>query len=299
MNLYKSPVVFNPEGHSYTLNGKSLSGITSLIKKHICPDKYKDIPLAVLNKAAERGTIIHETCELIDDLGIQTTIPEARAYTLLREECKLNYLCSEYLVSDEQDYATCIDKVFTTSDTTVELSDIKTTSTLDETYLTWQLSIGAYLFERQNPDIKVTRLSAIWLRADKSEYRQIQRLPDAEVVKLLDADRTGELYTPPSDLIRKETSLELPSDLISEITAMVRQAEEATKRLEELKAGLLQQMKANNVKSFDCDAFKLTYIAETSSETFDSKAFRKDNEELFERYKKVTKRKPTLKISLK
>lgn len=299
MNLYQSPVVFNPENHTYTLNGKSLSGITSLIKRHICPDKYKDIPLAVLNKAAERGTIIHETCELLDDLGIQTTIPEAQAYALLRQECKLNYLCSEYLVSDEEDYATCIDKVFTLTDSSVEISDIKTTSVLDETYLAWQLSIGAYLFERQNPDIKVARLSALWLRADKSEYRQIQRLPDAEVIKLLDADRTGELYTPPSDLIRKETSLELPSDLISEICAIQRQAEEAAKRLEELKAGLLQQMKTNNVKSFDCEAFKLTYIAESVSETFDSKAFRKDNEDLYEKYKKVTHRKPSLKITLK
>ena len=80
MNLIKSPVVFNSEDHTYFLGDKQLSGITSVIHRHICPSKYDGIPKHILDKAAERGTLIHETCELVDDLHIESEMQEAINY---------------------------------------------------------------------------------------------------------------------------------------------------------------------------------------------------------------------------
>jgi hypothetical protein len=301
MNLIKSPVVFNSEDHTYFLGDKQLSGITSVIHRHICPSKYDGIPKHILDKAAERGTLIHETCELVDDLHIKSELQEAINYQILCKENNLHYVCSEYLVSDNEHYATCIDKIFRIDDSlfAVELSDIKTTRVLDDVYLSWQLSINAYLFELQNPGVKVEKLSAIWLRDEKYKYVPVTRIPDAEVIALLTADSLGQTYTPPAELAKKENALEIPADLISEICRIQKEAEEATSKLEELKAGLLAKMKTNNVKSFDCDAFKMTYIAESTSQSFDSKRFKEEHKDMYDLYLKQTTRKESIKITFR
>lgn len=66
IQLRDSKVLFNPEEHRYFLNGKELQGITVLLHKHVFPQMYADIPQFVLDRAAERGTMVHESIELYD-----------------------------------------------------------------------------------------------------------------------------------------------------------------------------------------------------------------------------------------
>lgn len=164
MKLIKSQVVFNPDEHTYMLGDKELSGITSVISRQLFPDKYRDVPEYVLRKAAERGTMIHSICELVDDMGITHDSDEAQGYKELKDDWGLRYECSEYLVSDNEDYASCIDKVYRENETDFTLGDIKTTYVLDKESVRWQLSIYAYLFELQNPGCNAVRLIGIWLR---------------------------------------------------------------------------------------------------------------------------------------
>lgn len=145
MKLIKSQVVFNPDEHTYMLGDKELSGITSVIGRQLFPDKYRDVPEDVLRKAAERGTMIHSICELVDDIGITHDSDEAQGYKELKDDWGLRYECSEYLVSDNEHYASCIDKVYRENDTDFTLGDIKTTYVLDKESVRWQLSIYAYL----------------------------------------------------------------------------------------------------------------------------------------------------------
>ena len=44
-NLPESPVVFEPEHHTYNLDGKMLSGVTAIVK-WLFPDTYAGIPEA-------------------------------------------------------------------------------------------------------------------------------------------------------------------------------------------------------------------------------------------------------------
>jgi hypothetical protein len=159
INLNKSSVIFSEIDHTYSFLGKNLTGVTSLLKRTIFRDKYKGISQEVLMKAAEYGHNIHEQIELVDSLGVQSDSPAVIDYLRIKQELGLTTLSNEYLVSDEDYVASSIDLVF--SDLT--LADIKTTSSLDIEYLSYQLSFYAYLFERQNPGLKVPRLLAIWL----------------------------------------------------------------------------------------------------------------------------------------
>lgn len=159
MQLYRSPVIFNELDHTYTLNGRTLSGITSLLSRTLFPSKYDGISPEVLAKAAAFGSNIHEQCEMVDSCGVESSDPLVMAYIKMKEQWGLHSLATEYLVSDEQYIASSIDSVYED----LSLGDYKTTSRLDREYLSWQLSAYAYLFERQNPGLYARRLLGIWL----------------------------------------------------------------------------------------------------------------------------------------
>lgn len=159
IELKQSGVIFNEVDHTYTFLGSLLSGVTSLLHRTLFASKYRGISAEVLAKAAAYGHNIHEQIELVDTLGVVSQTPAVQAYLQMKADLKLTTLANEYLVSDEQYIASSIDIVF--DDLT--LADIKTTSRLDMEYLSWQLSMYAYLFELQNAGLKVPRLLAIWL----------------------------------------------------------------------------------------------------------------------------------------
>ncbi len=186
----KSSVVFNEENHTYMLGEKQLQGITGMISRQLFPDKYKDVPDFVLKRAAEKGSLIHAQCQFVDATGLPPESIEAENY--LKERTKAGYkaFANEYTVSDNEYFASNIDCVWEKAGR-ICLGDIKTTLHLDEEYLSWQLSIYAYLFELQNPLLKVDKLFGIWVRGDKHELVEIPRKPDKEVKKLMECEKKG------------------------------------------------------------------------------------------------------------
>ena len=194
MKLSHSKVRFDSDTHTYTLDGRELSGITSLLDRQLFKDKYSGIPDEILQKAAERGTLIHQQCEMADE-GFPVVSDEAINYMLLKQKYNLRHEESEYLVSDNENYASCIDKVYRYDDNTFFLGDIKTTYKLNKEYVQWQLSIYAHLFEKQNKGAKVSSIFAIWLRGATHQLVEIERIPDEKVEKLLYCDSHGLQYT--------------------------------------------------------------------------------------------------------
>jgi hypothetical protein len=67
------------------------------------------------------------------------------------------------LVTDGEHYASKIDAVYQ-GEKGVILNDRKTTYHLDKEYVSWQLSIYAWMFERMNPGVEVEGLTATWMR---------------------------------------------------------------------------------------------------------------------------------------
>ena len=93
IKLVDSQVAFNQEEHTYSLNGVTLKGITGMIKSQLFPDMYKDIPQYILDKAAERGTMVHESIELFDaGFEPKDTTPELENYKRIKRENELTTL---------------------------------------------------------------------------------------------------------------------------------------------------------------------------------------------------------------
>ena len=301
-DLIKSKVVFDELEHTYTLDNKPLSGITSVIHTYICPDKYKGISQRTLDAAAEHGHEIHNQVQMIvDGFGYANPALSVRDFFFWANKEKIEFIASEYLVSDEQHFASSIDII----DSDLNLYDVKTTSTLDREYLSWQLSIYAYLFERQNPKLKVKELFGVHLRDGKARVIRVDRIDDAIIADLLCAAADGLPWSNPfkqfdMTLLEPKTKdlarLAEVETAIADIEAKVKAYEEERDRL---KAGLLDLMLENNVKSFETERLKLSVREASTRTTLDGTALKKDMPQVYQQYTKTSPVKASLTIKIK
>lgn len=295
-------VVFDEERHTYTLNGKPLMGITGILHKYIFPDKYANIPQAVLDRAAERGHEIHRQVQMwIEGFPFAESAPEVEAFM----KQGINFTESEYLVSDMEHFASSIDIV----DADDNLYDIKTTYSLDTDYLSWQLSIYAYLFELQNKR-PAGNLFGVWLRNGECKIIEVKRI-EAEIIRaLLNAAAKDEPFENPMATTDKDnadmTVMANQQQKLAMLAALEKGiADMETKRKEMeadsalLKESLLEVMEKNGIKTFETDNIKLTVKAASERKTFDSTRFKADCPDVYEKYLKTSSVKSSLTIKLK
>lgn len=290
MKLTRSKVRFDSDTHTYTLDGKELSGITSLLDRQLFKDKYSGIPDEILKKAAERGTLIHQQCEMADE-GFPVTSDEAINYMLLKQKYNLRHEESEYLVSDNENYASCIDKVYRYDDTTFFLGDIKTTYKLNKEYVQWQLSIYAHLFEKQNQGAKVSSIFAIWLRGTIHQIVELERIPDEKVERLLYCDSHGLQYTENLPVVTSEAER-----LIIDIESQLKALTEKKKAIQE--AIMMAMVKAGSY-SYKSDRISITRKTASTRKSFDKERFDKDYPNVYDKYIKETPVAESLLIKIK
>lgn len=270
-DLVKSGVRFDERTHTYEYNGKVLRGVTPIVG-WVFGKTYEGIPDAVLARAAEYGGAVHKACELYDTCGVMMSDyqNEVNAYAAMCEDAGLRHHVSEYLVSDESDIASSIDKVFAPDGGEYPLGDLKCTSQLHTENVTLQLSIYAYLFERQNTGKRAGRLYCLWLpklQYGKPKVVEVQRIPSDTVKVIIDAYLNGGDAEKCAALVRRFVDVpavaegRLPSNLIEverEIVSIEREAKELKQRSEELRAGLLELMQENGVKKWEGELITIT-----------------------------------------
>ena len=66
-----------------------------------------------------------------------------------------------------------------------------------------------------------------------------------------------------------------------------------------LKQAILAEMEAKNIIKIETEDLSISYIASTDRESFDSKAFKKDNPSLYDEYIKMTPVKASIRIKVK
>lgn len=298
-DLALSPVLFDEARHTYSYEGKTLTGVTTLIKTSLFPDKYKDVPEAVLRRAAERGTAIHNLCEeynifeniISEDLN---KYPELQHYIKLTKDKALHIIANEYLVSDTEHIATMIDSI----DEAGNLYDIKTTRELDTDYLSWQLSVGAYLYELQNPKLKAGKLYGIHLRPEGAKLVAVKRKPKTEVRKLIESFVQEASFTP--DIVKEQSGALAEILKIEEaIVAFKQQVDELNRSREQAMQALTERMLQSGTKRIETDRLKVTLVEASTRESLDTKALKAEAPELYERYKRTSETKPYIKLSIK
>lgn len=299
MKLVKSKVRFDEEHHRYFLGEKELSGITGTLIKKAFPDTYKGIPDAVLAKAAERGSVVHQNLELFDticnsDINIMPSVlPEVKDYNEMLISYGLHHVDSEYLVTDNENFASAIDKVLADNEGNIYLADIKTTATLHYDNVSLQLSIYAKWFEEQNPDLKVKEIVCMWFKNGQSKFQPLPRVADYQIDDLINAYLADD-----AEYQYKVEAPEQFSALEQEYRLVSARMDVLKIKQDDLKEQMMKMMEANKQKSIKTNIGSYSYVAATTKKTFDTKLFKDTEPDHYEHYLKETTTKPSIRIKL-
>jgi len=288
VQLKDSGVLFDEEQHTYLLGDKYLSGITGMLQRQFFPNEFEGIPQYIVDQAARYGTSVHQSCEDFDHSWINDGTQEVQDYIQICKDYKLQHECSEYTVTDGKDWASRIDKVYrvSESDDTFDLADIKTYGQMTPEKLAkarWQLSCYAAMFELQNKKAKVRNLFIIHLRNKQkkdgswdhiAEIIFVNRIPSEICEDLLATDLRGEQFVNPFGIPDEYKAQE------AEIRELIQTKAEVEERLSQIKAKILEDMTAKNVKLWATDTMRLTRKLPTTRTAFDLQKFKKDNPDL-------------------
>ena len=98
--------------------------------------------------------------------------------------------------------------------------------------------------------------------------------------------------------IEQNTAL-LNPEVSSKLADFERLAKDIKTKQDELKQKILAEMEANGILKIETDELIINYIAPSSRETFDSKALRKDNPDLYDEYIKISPVSASVRMKLK
>ena len=305
ITLKESGVMFLEECHSYFLDGKELKGITGMIERQLFPNKYDNVPKSVLDKAAELGTAIHKGCQMYDEIMIDNGLPQVAVYKKLLEKDfpTGKVIANEYIVTDGEYFASPIDKVIQVTENMVAIVDVKSTYELDKEYVSWQTSIYKYLFEKQNPGIKVGGLLCLWLPKNENQLSKagfffVDDKGSEAVVALMEAEKKGEKYVPVVTP-KKEQHVILAENAINEMLEAERLMGHYKDIYEKYKQEALDAMLKYGVKSFDSEKVKMTLVPGGKSMRFDSTRFKKEQPDLYAQYLKESETKDSLRLTVR
>lgn len=300
IQLVNSGVNFIEDTHKYFLGDKELRGITGTLISKAFPNTYKDIPESVLRKAAERGSVVHQTFELFNTVfgsdinqWVGERTPELLAFNDMLTTYGLRHVESEYMVTDGENFASAIDGVFADGEDGIYIVDYKTTAKLHYDNVSLQLSIYAKWFERLNPSLKVKRIVCMWFKNGQSKFQPLPRVSDEKIDELIKAylDEDSD-YKYVVDVPEEFSSVEQEYSLL---TARI----DALKlRQDELKQQMMQMMEKDGKKSIKTDTGSYTFIPASTKKTFDTKLFKDTEPEHYEHYLKETETKAQIRIKL-
>lgn len=304
IKLAQSPVQFIGETHEYYLGDKKLKGITGSLVERAYPDTYKKPDNytdeqweQILKTAADKGSVVHETIELYEDLGITSDLPELKNYIAVKGSNGFIHVASEYVVSDNEVYASAIDQVWQKKGSKgVWLIDIKRTSTIHTENVALQLSIYKMFFEMMNPNIPVEGIAVLWLRDDNVKFIELNPVAEELITELMAAD----IDDRPFSIV--DTYGVLPTyiyDVQDEIIAIDKQMKEAKKRNDELKKGLLSLMQEHNIKSYSASKLQLTQILPTVKQSVDTSKLKEKYPDVYADCLKESAVSASLKITIK
>lgn len=342
MRLAKTKVVFNEEQHTYTIGKKRLMGITGLIHELTGLGTYPEANEYTKNyaipHAGARGTAVHSAIEICDTAGIFSdtfmvnwkegngtehteefeTAAALQGYIDTKELKKATAVANEYTVTDGEKWASNIDQIWTIEKKKNEVVLVDTkTNNLDyypggkaalQKYLAWQLSIYAYLFEKQNPKIKVAGLGCYWTNLAKYEYWDIERLPNEAVEAILSAswETIGGviIYTTDKqeiiDNVFPEDTMDDDMGILLETIAKLQiEYKKVEAELNAAKLSLQQKMMESQLTNCENEFVKVAFTPATTSMTFDSTKFKAEHQDLYDQYQKESVRKESLRITLK
>ena len=100
-------------------------------------------------------------------------------------------------------------------------------------------------------------------------------------------------------LVNNGNNLVLKEDISKQIAYLEAIAKQVKEAQEEIKTGILKEMEEKNIIKLETNELIITYVAETYRESFDSKTLKAEDEELYNKYVKISPVKSSVRIKVK
>ena len=298
-----SKPAFNPDNHTYTSdNGNICISVTQLLKKHELSPSFDEVPVAVLSRAAERGTAIHAEFEEIVNTDGEAVVLSNEAQWFREEVFPYGKWESEQIVWTEGDilaFAGTIDLILHRDNGSIALFDIKTGKVHPDA-VAWQLSLYRYAYaQRNNLDLDKIELYCIDAKPEACKVIPVTPVKTEEIKRLMRFETEGIPYTP-GDIILSQASLARVEEFENALAELKRQEKVIQDQYDTFQNQLMNAMLENGVKTFETPKFKVTFVASTVATGFDSARFKTDHADLYSEYcTKVTAKKAYLKVTEK
>ena len=295
-------VIFRESDHTYWLGEKQLISVTQLLKKHGLTTDYSGVDAEVLQKAADKGSMVHKEIEDYIKNGEVGFTSELADFIQITEELGLAPKESEVIVPcgdipeseiDNHIVAGKADLIGCIGDSLV-LVDIKTTSKPDKKSCAWQLS----LYERIS-GLKFNKLY-MFLLGENSQAIPIERIDKEEIDRLLECERNGEIYQEKGLLIEKEIiDLAYKAELALKRAEAEKEAAEA--RAKEYREMLYKVMGEQGISSWETldKAMLITRVEPSTKSTIDTARLKKEKPDIAAEYSKTTTVKGYVRITIR
>lgn len=172
---------FDDEAHRYIVNGIITPSVSKLLSLKF--DDYPNVPKAVLQAAADRGTEMHKAIEVYEKTGKESDLQEFRNYLFLKRHFKIENVENELPVAYFEDglpvFAGTIDQLCRI-DGVPAINDFKRVSVPNKEKIAYQVNLYRLAYN-QTFGVEVKALSFMQLR---ESVRKFTQLPiNEEVIK--------------------------------------------------------------------------------------------------------------------
>lgn len=313
---------FDEQTHSYAVNGELASiSVTGLLTKHGLAPDYSGANKALLQAKAEQGRAVHADLENVLRVGqindYEPTTPQGKQFAAwakenLRVGNPEQKLAIEYkglVISGMAD----VMGVLKSGDLFV--GDHKNTAQFHNDYVSWQVSIYDY-FARKMSGVKVNGIDFHWDGAKQFKcfhydpksgnmtVHELEKVPDAEIERLLDCEVAGVIYKKPelaissefeAKIIRAELNLAWFKQYCSQLEEAASEYREELCRMFELQFGKNWRGSWESA----CETVKVTHFPAQEQVRIDTEKLKAKYPKIFDECKKFVKTKSFVKVTVR
>lgn len=186
---------YDDDTHTYLVDGVIVPSVTQVLSLKF-GNKYAHVNRATLERAANRGTLIHKAIEDYCKTGADNGVKELHNFKFLRKYYEFNVLENEVpiiIFTDDNPIAAGRLDLILDINGGIAVADIKTTAVLDKEYLAYQLNLYRIGY-CQSYDVLACELYGVHLKDDK---RKLVKIPVNEGIAwhiLEDYEKGGMTY---------------------------------------------------------------------------------------------------------
>ena len=263
---------FDDASHTYYLDGVKMISVTQLLTEQNIKSDFSKLPInpQVLAYASMRGTALHEEIENFINEGIEGVSDEFQYFKKNIYPMREKWFCEVMVYCD--DYCGRCDLIGVSEGLPALVIDEKTGSSWTKEEVAWQTT----LYARCMPELVKDNAEMKCLDLRNCKLVDLERVPEAEVQKMLDCHKAGTVYQPKQLVVAPDKLLEL-----TKLEESVEALENTVKALKTSRDKMREEFRAlfaeQGVKDFESEKLKITYIGPSTRDGgIDQKKLEKD-----------------------